>query len=87
MSLIRIRTQKIVADLTASASTVVRTRGIGASEFPFAFFSLFDSKPTLAILQDPEMSFVKQEAKQWDVFGAETGGFFPCFTVSEQSKS
>ena len=87
MSLIRIRTQKIVADLTASASTVVRTRGIGASEFPFAFFSLFDSKPTLAILQDPEMSFVKQEAKQRDVFGAETGGLFPSFTVSEQSKS
>ena len=62
MSLIRIRTQKIVADLTASASTVVRTRGIGASECPFAFFLLFDSKQTLAILSDPEISGVKQDA-------------------------
>jgi hypothetical protein len=86
MILIWIRTQKIVTDLTASASTVVRTWG-SASEFPFAFFLLFDSRPTLAILQDPEMNFVKQEAKQWDVFGAETGGLFPSFTVSEQSKS
>ena len=29
----------------------------------------------------------EQQPKQWDVFGAETGGLFPCFTVSEKSQS
>ena len=33
------------------------------------------------------MCFVEQQAKQRDVFGAETGGLFPCFTVSKKSQS
>jgi hypothetical protein len=40
-----------------------------------------------SLAEDPVMRLIEQQAKQWDVFGAETGGLFPCFTVSEQSKN
>ncbi len=59
--------------LAVRGTTFVRLRGVGRGQ--------------TSLIQDPEMCFVEQQAKQRDVFGAETGRLFPCFTVSEQSKS